>query len=79
MAALPQMWKELWSEFCEQDPGMALQVATEWLFSVPDHILHKHLASDPNTPVAEVSSPEDHRVCGPRRIPLQVNPTRTPF
>ncbi len=51
---------------------MVMQVATEWLFSVPDHILHKHLASDPNTPVAEVSTPEDHRVCGPRRIPLQV-------
>ena len=51
---------------------MLLQVATEWLFSVPDHILHKHLASDPNTPVAEVSTPEDHRVFAPRRVPLQV-------
>ena len=51
---------------------MLLQVATEWLFSVPDHILHKHLASDPNTPVAEVSTPEDHRVYAPRRVPLQV-------
>ena len=49
-----------------------VQVATEWLFSVPDHILHKHLASDPNTPVAEVASPEDHRVFTPRRVRLQV-------
>ena len=52
----------------------SVQVATEWLFSVPDHILHKHLASDPNTPVAEVASPEDHRVFTPRRVRLQVSP-----
>ena len=58
---------------CAPQAGHALmQVATEWLFSVPDHILHKHLASDPNTPVAEVASPEDHRVFTPRRVRLQV-------
>ncbi|CAL8460747.1 g278 [Coccomyxa elongata] len=43
----------------------------EWLFSVPDHVLEKHLASDPSTPTGETDAPEDHRVCVPRRVPLQ--------
>lgn len=51
---------------------MSGQVATEWLFSVPDHVLEKHLASDPSTPTGELDAPEDHRVCMPRRVPLQV-------
>lgn len=56
-----------------KEPGLAnVQVATEWLFSVPDHVLEKHLASDPSTPTGEVDAAEDHRVCVPRRVPLQV-------
>ena len=53
-------------------------MATEWLFSVPEHVLEKHLASDPATPTGELDTPEDHRVALPRRVPLQVgvrNPT----
>lgn len=49
-------------------------MATEWLFSVPEHVLEKHLAADPGTPTngADPDSPEDHRVTLPRRVPLQV-------
>lgn len=57
----------------DDDRLMGGQVATEWLFSVPDHVLEKHLASDPSTPTGEVDAPEDHRVCVPRRVPLQVS------
>ena len=49
------------------------QVATEWLFSVPDHILEKHLGSDPNTPTGEVDLEEDNRILAPRRVTLQVS------
>ena len=53
--------------------NVGVEVATEWLFSVPDHVLEKHLASEPNTPVeAAAQNPEDHRVMLPRRVPLQV-------
>ncbi|KAK9909040.1 hypothetical protein WJX75_006403 [Coccomyxa subellipsoidea] len=51
--------------------NVGVEVATEWLFSVPDHVLEKHLASDPSTPTGEVDAAEDHRVCVPRRVPLQ--------
>lgn len=52
--------------------NVGVEVATEWLFSVPDHVLEKHLASEPNTPVeAAAQNPEDHRVMLPRRVPLQ--------
>lgn len=52
----------------------AVQVATEWLFSVPDTVLEKHLASDPNTPTGEVGEDkkEEARVLLPRRVALQV-------
>lgn len=54
--------------------NVGVEVATEWLFSVPDHVLEKHLASEPNTPVeAAALNPEDHRVTLPRRVPLQVS------
>ena len=54
--------------------NVGVEVATEWLFSVPDHVLEKHLASEPNTPVeAAQQNPEDTRVLLPRRVPLQVS------
>ena len=53
--------------------NVGVEVATEWLFSVPDHVLEKHLGSEPNTPVElQVTSQEDQRVLLPRRAPLQV-------
>ena len=52
--------------------NVGVEVAAEWLFSVPDHVLEKHLASEPNTPVEAAQNPEDHRVMLPRRVPLQV-------
>ena len=58
--------------------AVSRQVATEWLFSVPDHVLEKHLASDPSTPTGEIDAPEDHRVCVPRRVPLQVGSSARP-
>ena len=48
------------------------QVATEWLFSVPEHVLERHLAPDPNTPTGEADGGEAARVLLPRRVPLQV-------
>ena len=54
--------------------NVGVEVATEWLFSVPDHVLEKHLGSEPNTPVElQVTSQEDQRVLLPRRAPLQVS------
>ena len=50
----------------------AAQVATEWLFSVPEHVLERHLAPDPNTPTGEADGGEAARVLLPRRVPLQV-------
>ena len=47
------------------------QVATEWLFSVPEHVLERHLAPDPNTPTGEADGGEAARVLLPRRVPLQ--------
>ena len=49
------------------------QVATEWLFSVPDHVLEKHLGSDPNTPTADTDSADEaRRSYAPRRSTLNV-------
>lgn len=60
--------------------NVGVEVAAEWLFSVPDHVLEKHLASEPNTPVeAAAQNPEDHRVMLPRRVPLQVCSYLYPF
>lgn len=56
----------------QRDVGGCVQVATEWLFSVPDHILEKHLGSDPNTPTGEVDLGEENRILAPRRVTLQV-------
>ena len=54
--------------------NVGVEVATEWLFSVPDHVLEKHLGSEPNTPVElPGTSQEDQRVLLPRRAPLQVS------
>ena len=52
-----------------------LQVATEWLFSVPEHVLEKHLGSDPSTPTADAdTSDEVKRSYAPRRSTLNVSP-----
>ena len=50
-----------------------LQVATEWLYSVPEHLLDKHLGNEPSTPTTEIEQqPEDpRRSLTPRRVPLQ--------
>ena len=51
-----------------------MQVATEWLFSVPEQVLEKHLGSDPNTPTAEGDSTDDsRRSFAPRRSTLNVS------
>ena len=51
-----------------------LQVATEWLFSVPEHVLEKHLGSDPSTPTADAdTSDEVKRSYAPRRSTLNVS------
>ena len=39
---------------------------------MPDHILEKHLGSDPNTPTGEVDLGEEHCIVAPRRVTLQV-------
>lgn len=54
--------------------GVLLQVATEWLYSVPEHVLDKHLGNEPSTPTQEAEAPpEDPRRCTvPKRVPLQV-------
>ena len=53
-----------------------VQVATEWLFSVPEAVLEKHLGSDPNTPTAEGDSTDDsRRSYAPRRSTLNVSRT----
>ena len=54
-----------------------LQVATEWLFSVPQDVLEKHVSSDPNTPTHDEERHhekpvEEKRVLAPRRVPLTV-------
>ena len=60
------------------DPSTSLaclhQVATEWLYSVPEHVLEKHLGNEPSTPTheAEQQSDDPRRSLIPRRVPLQV-------
>lgn len=49
-----------------------MQVATEWLFSIPEDALQKHLATDPNSPTSEDTPTDDLRVLVPRRVPLKV-------
>ena len=54
----------------------SVQVATEWLFSVPQDVLDKHVSSDPNTPTHDEDRHqekpvEEKRVTAPRRVPLQ--------
>ena len=53
-----------------------MQVATEWLYSVPEHVLDKHLGNEPSTPTQEAEvAPEDPRRCiTPKRVALQVRP-----
>lgn len=55
-----------------------MQVATEWLYSVPEHLLDKHLGNEPITPTTEQEQqPEDSkRSLIPRRVPLQVRLTK---
>ena len=55
--------------------NVGVQVAAEWLVSVPDHVLERHLASNPNTPVEQPASGSDseQRCLLPRRVPLQVS------
>lgn len=54
--------------------GRELQVATEWLFSIPEDALLKHLTTDPNSPTSEEAPTDDLRVLVPRRVPLKVFP-----
>ena len=39
---------------------------------MPEHVLERHLAPDPNTPTGEADGGEGARVLLPRRVPLQV-------
>lgn len=50
------------------------QVATEWLYSVPEHVLEKHLGNEPSTPTSEAEQQleDSRRSLVPRRVPLQV-------
>ena len=56
--------------------SVCVQVATEWLYSVPDHILDRHLAADPSTPKTTTSvgaaAIDRNRALVPGRVPLQV-------
>ncbi|KAK9818463.1 hypothetical protein WJX74_005654 [Apatococcus lobatus] len=56
--------------------NVGVEVATEWLFSVPQDVLDKHVSSDPNTPTHDEDKhqekpAEEKRVTAPRRVPLQ--------
>ncbi|GAB4814343.1 hypothetical protein N2152v2_001389 [Parachlorella kessleri] len=52
--------------------NVGVEVATEWLFSVPQDVLESHLSAEPGTPVEEVGSVhEDDRVLVPKRVALQ--------
>lgn len=44
------------------------QVATEWLFSVPEHVLERHLAPDPNTPTGEADGGDARAAAPPRPL-----------
>ena len=52
--------------------NVGVEVATEWLFSVPQDVLETHLAGEPGTPQEEVGAVhEDDRVLAPKRVALQ--------
>eukprot|EP00884_Botryococcus_braunii_P023346 jgi/Botrbrau1/9696/Bobra.0201s0026.1 len=51
--------------------NVGIEVATEWLFSVSEEVLEKHLESDPNTPTSDTANTDDFRVLVPRRVPLK--------
>ncbi|KAL4443784.1 hypothetical protein ABPG75_011521 [Micractinium tetrahymenae] len=52
--------------------NVGVEVATEWLFSVPQDVLETHLAGEPGTPKEEVGAVhEDDRVLVPKRVALQ--------
>lgn len=53
--------------------NVGVEVATEWLFSVPQDVLETHLAGEPGTPSEEAGVVhEDDRVLVPKRVALQV-------
>jgi hypothetical protein len=53
--------------------NVGVEVATEWLFSVPQDVLETHLAGEPGTPQEEVGAVhDDGRVLVPKRVALQV-------
>lgn len=53
--------------------NVGVEVATEWLFSVPQEVLDTHLAGEPGTPQEEMGAVhEDERVLVPKRVALQV-------
>lgn len=53
--------------------NVGVEVATEWLFSVPQDVLETHLAGEPGTPQEDMGAMhEDDRVLAPKRVPLQV-------
>jgi ubiquitin-protein ligase E3 A len=52
--------------------NVGVEVATEWLFSVPQDVLETHLAGEPGTPQEDMGTMhEDDRVLAPKRVPLQ--------
>jgi alpha-tubulin suppressor-like RCC1 family protein len=56
--------------------NVGVEVATEWLFSVPADVLETHLSGGPATPCASLDAPGGGdeggaRVCAPRRVALQ--------
>ena len=53
--------------------NVGVEVATEWLFSVPPDVLETHLSGEPGTPQEEVGAVhDDGRVLVPKRVALQV-------
>jgi hypothetical protein len=53
--------------------NVGVEVATEWLFSVPQDVLEIHLAGEPGTPQEEMGAVhDDGRVLVPKRVALQV-------
>ncbi|KAL6774573.1 hypothetical protein ACKKBG_A25530 [Auxenochlorella protothecoides x Auxenochlorella symbiontica] len=51
--------------------NVGVEVAAEWLFSVPDDVLETHLAADPGTPVEELGEAHpDRDVLVPKRVAL---------
>ena len=57
--------------------NVGVEVAAEWLFSVPQDVLETHLAGEPGTPQEELGAVhEDDRVLVPKRVALQVGALR---